>query len=82
MDLIRHHYLYSPHHHPYRLASMRYGTVSPYKVMTMPHCTCECYCERNRVQLAEGEARNLSDDREGRSREIDELKNGTFLCLH
>lgn len=78
MDLVRHQYVY-PHHHPYRLAGMRYGAVSPYQVVTIPRCTCECYCERNRVQFVEGESRNLSDpDREGRPRDMDDLKNGMF----
>lgn len=78
MDLVRHQYIY-PHHHPYRLQGMRYGAVSPYQVVTIPRCTCECYCERNRVQFVEGESRNLSDpDREGRGRDIDDLKSGTF----
>ena len=79
MDLLRHHYLYSPQHHPYRLSSMRYGAVSPYQVLTIPRCTCECYCERNRVQFAESEVRSLTaDGLEGRNSEMDELKNGTF----
>lgn len=76
MDLVRHQYVY-PHHHPYRLGGMRYGAVSPYQVVTIPRCTCECYCERNRVQFVEGESRNLSDSaREGRGRDMDDLKNG------
>ena len=83
MDLVRHQYVY-PHHHPYRLGGMRYGAVSPYQVVTIPRCTCECYCERNRVQFVEGESRNLADpDREGRGRDMNDLKNGTFsfkLC--
>ena len=79
MDLLRHRYLYS-HHHPYRLAGMRYGTVSPYQVVSIPRCTCECYCERSRVQFAEGESRNAPDtDREGRARDFDDLKNGKLF---
>lgn len=79
MDLLRHRYLYS-HHHPYRLAGMRYGAVSPYQVVSIPRCTCECYCERSRVQFAEGESRNAPDtDREGRARDFDDLKNGKLF---
>ncbi|CAH3181962.1 unnamed protein product [Porites evermanni] len=80
MDLLKHHYLYSPQHHPYRLTGMRYGAVSPYQVVSIPRCTCECYCERSRVQIVDTEARNLSEsDREGRSRDLDDLKND--FCL-
>ncbi|KAJ7362130.1 hypothetical protein OS493_013221 [Desmophyllum pertusum] len=76
MDLLRHQYLYS-HHHPYRMAGMRYGAVSPYQVVSaIPRCTCECFCERNRGQFAEGESRSVSDsERDGRAREMDDLKN-------
>ena len=78
MDLVRHQYVY-PHHHPYRLGGIRYGAVSPYQVVTIPRCTCECFCERNRVQFVGGESRNSSEpDREGRGRDMDDLKNGMF----
>ncbi|XP_078347946.1 uncharacterized protein LOC144633047 isoform X2 [Oculina patagonica] len=76
MDLLRHQYHLYSHHHPYRLAGMRYGAVSPYQVVSVPRCTCECYCERNRVQFVEGETRNLSEsDIERRPRDMDDLKN-------
>lgn len=79
MDLLRHQYHLYSHHHPYRLSGMRYGAVSPYQVVTVPRCTCECYCERNRVQFVDGETRNLSDsDMERRPRDMDDLKNGMF----
>lgn len=79
MDLRRHHYFYS-YHHPYRLAGARYGAVSPYQLLTIPRCTCECYCERNGPQLSENDAGRESSEREGQSREFVELKNGDF-CL-
>ena len=80
MDLRRHHYFYS-YHHPYRLAGARYGAVSPYQLLTIPRCTCECYCERNGPQLSENDAGRESSEREGQSREFVELKNGTALFL-
>lgn len=62
------------------MAGMRYGAVSPYQVVSaIPRCTCECFCERNRGQFAEGESRSVSDsERDGRAREMDDLKNGMF----
>ncbi|KAK2572012.1 Homeobox protein unc-4 [Acropora cervicornis] len=82
MDFMRHHYLYSSHHHPYRLrpAGTRYGAVSPYPMLAIPRCTCECYCERSRPQLAESDARQESTSGEGRIREFVDFKNGEF-CL-
>lgn len=80
MDFMRHHYLYSSHHHPYRLppAGARYGAVSPYPMLAIPRCTCECYCQRSLPQFAESDATQESTDREGRSREFVDFKNGTF----